>query len=129
MDPDDQSTWLYHAWLLGESFSLHGVEEEKPILAPTTTEERVEVLKGEIKLLEELLQEAPESKCLRLFVGLANICVGCLNFLSIYKVSLARLQREKVGDDVREMIGKLIEKDPMRRGLYSEWQRTLDSLR
>jgi hypothetical protein len=55
--------------------------------------------------------------------------VGCLNFLSIYKVSLARLQSEKVGDDVREMIGRLMEKDPMRRGLYIEWQKTIEATR
>jgi hypothetical protein len=52
-----------------------------------------------------------------------------LNFLSIYKVSLARLQSEKVGDDVREMIGRLMEKDPMRRGLYIEWQKTIEATR
>jgi hypothetical protein len=55
--------------------------------------------------------------------------VGCLNFLSIYKVSLARLQSEKVGDDVREMIGRLMEKDAMRRGLYIELQKTIEAMR
>jgi hypothetical protein len=74
VDPYDQSTWIYHAWLLGESFSLHGVEQEKPILTPTTTVERQEVLKDEIQLLEELLQEAPESKCLSLFLGWTDPC-------------------------------------------------------
>jgi hypothetical protein len=52
-----------------------------------------------------------------------------LNFLSIYKVSLARSQAERVGDDVREMIGRLKEKVPMRRGLYSEWQHTLEAMK
>ena len=63
MDPDDQSTWLYHAWLVGETFSLHGVADRKPILAPSSDEEKAQVLKGEIRMLEELLQEVPESKC------------------------------------------------------------------
>jgi hypothetical protein len=52
-----------------------------------------------------------------------------LNFLSIYKVSLARLQGERVGDDVREMIGRLMDKDPMRRVLYSEWQWTIEAMK
>jgi hypothetical protein len=44
-------------------------------------------------------------------------------------VSLARLQGQRVGDHVKEMIGRLIEKDPMRRGLYSEWQWTIEAMR
>jgi hypothetical protein len=52
-----------------------------------------------------------------------------LNFLSIYKVSLARLEGESVGDEVREMIGRLKENDPMRRGLYNEWQRTIEAMK
>jgi hypothetical protein len=44
-------------------------------------------------------------------------------------VSLARLQSEKVGDDVREMIGRLMEKDAMRRGLYIELQKTIEAMR
>jgi len=63
VDPDDQSTWLYHSWLLGETFSLQGPPQERPILAPTSNEEKVAVLQSEIDMLEELLQEVPKSKC------------------------------------------------------------------
>jgi hypothetical protein len=63
VDPDDQSTWLYHSWLLGETFSLQEVSQERPILAPTSDEEKVSVLQSEIEMLEELLQEVPKSKC------------------------------------------------------------------
>lgn len=63
VDPDDQSTWLYHSWLLGETFSLSQQDDIKPILAPTSNGERILVLQGEIRLLEDLLEEVPDSKC------------------------------------------------------------------
>ena len=63
VDPADQSTWLYHSWLLGETFSLQDGHYSKPILAPTSKEEKIEVLRSEIEMLEELLQEEPDSKC------------------------------------------------------------------
>jgi len=63
VDPDDQSTWLYHSWLLGETFSLQLQPQEKPILAPTSDKEKEAVLQSEIQMLEELLQEEPNSKC------------------------------------------------------------------
>ena len=63
VDPDDQSTWIYHSWLLGETFSLQEIMESRPVLAPTSEEERIHILKGEIQMLEELLVEVPNSKC------------------------------------------------------------------
>jgi hypothetical protein len=71
VDPGDQSTWIYHSWLLGETFSLQEETENKPILAPSSREEKVDILQSEIQMLEELLQEVPDSKC-KLNHGEAN---------------------------------------------------------
>jgi len=109
VDPDDQSTWLYHSWLLGETFSLRQQTDIKPILAPTTNEEKVLVLQGEIQLLEDLLEEDPDSK-------------WCLNSLSVYKIALARIQQTEVPDEVIKMIEKLEQGDPMRAGRYKDWR-------
>jgi hypothetical protein len=64
VDPDDQSTWIYHSWLLGETFSLQEYKDTRPILAPTSDREKMDVLQREIQMLEELLQEVPDSKCM-----------------------------------------------------------------
>jgi geranylgeranyl transferase type-2 subunit alpha len=64
VDPADQSTWLYHSWLVGETFSLHPGNDIPAILAPTSPAEKVQVLRTEIAMLEELLVEEPDAKCI-----------------------------------------------------------------
>lgn len=44
MAPDDQSGWMYHRWLIAEG------DDPK-------------MLEREIKVIEELLEEEPESRC------------------------------------------------------------------
>lgn len=44
MAPDDQSGWMYHRWLIAEG--------DDPV-----------ALEREIKVIEEILQEEPESRC------------------------------------------------------------------
>ena len=121
VDPDDQSAWLYHSWLLGETFSLRQQDGIKPILAPTSKEEKIVVLQGEIQLLEELLEEVPDSKCKSPSPHWFTV-VGCLNSISVYKIALARVQQTEVPDEVTRMITKLEQGDPMRAGRYKDWR-------
>lgn len=99
-DPDDQSSWIYHEWLITKATD---------IVADQTVEERVDVVKGEIDSIKELYDVEPDSK-------------WCIYSLVFYETFLAQLngismKREQL-DDVVGKLDKLIEIDPGRKARY-----------
>ncbi|KAG8838279.1 Rab geranylgeranyltransferase, partial [Serendipita sp. 411] len=89
MAPDDQSGWMYHRWLIGNG--------EEP-----------EVLEREISVIEELLEEEPESR-------------WCLNSLVHYKRLLLQHrsgEQHQLTEDCRQSLNKLASIDKMRRQRY-----------
>ncbi|KAJ7090253.1 rab-protein geranylgeranyltransferase [Mycena belliarum] len=96
-DPNDQSVWMYHRWLIGDG-------EDK------------EVLDREIIVIQELLDEQPDSK-------------WCMESLVHYKRLL--LQRHsslvdaEVANDCRRLLDELRGLDPARRRRYEDIEKRL----
>lgn len=61
-DPNDQSVWIYHRWLIGSGLS-------PPNFIPTLFHNGIlgddrAILDREIEVIKELLEEQPDSKCM-----------------------------------------------------------------
>ncbi|KAK9351456.1 hypothetical protein V1505DRAFT_373896 [Lipomyces doorenjongii] len=100
-DPDDQSVWLYHRWLVTSDD-----------IVKLSSDERKDLLEKEIKSIQELLEVEPDSK-------------WCLQSLAFYKGLLATLTGERVESSVHGYLDKLQEIDPMRKNRYQDWKKQL----
>lgn len=134
-DPDDQSVWLYHAWLVDLDVSAAGSTS----VTSRGSSQRAALLQREIDSIEELLEVEPDSRY-------------CLEALARYKASLAdalaggtgegeaesarhsavtgdaagekgTMQQEQVArlrKDVAQLLTRLVDVDPDRAGRYRD---------
>ncbi|ODQ55762.1 protein prenylyltransferase [Saitoella complicata NRRL Y-17804] len=113
-DPADSSSWIYHQYLLS---SLTKPADSMPSLTPMDVGEKIELLRAEIGVIQELSDMEPEEK-------------WPLLSLVHYKQMLAELSGDADTDEegkheIREMLQRLKEIDPLRKGRYEYWEQKL----
>ena len=95
-----------------------------------------EVVKREIKLIQELLEEESDSKCRQFHSTcdvsnyLASLLPGCLESLIQYALYLRRLSPAPSTDpevDIYPLLDQLIKNDPMRKGRYEDVRKQLET--
>ncbi|KAK9480887.1 hypothetical protein V1514DRAFT_317745 [Lipomyces japonicus] len=105
VDPDDQSVWLYHHWL------LTGTDE----IVKLSVNEKIELINDQLDSVQQLADLEPDSK-------------WCLHSLAQLKTFKAQLEGKPVDSSVIGILDRLIEIDSMRANRYKDWKISLELL-
>jgi len=108
-DPGDQSSWLYHRWLLGQVVGLGVKPDKKETMRVVINEksEQIKVLKREMSMVEELLEVEPECKWALLTLALL-----------IEGLQMHGLESEDYKERTKKIFNDLKSLDPFRENYY-----------
>jgi len=142
-DPADQSSWLYHRWLLarvlvpGSSFSVLGIQEELAQLKIDqdasneflSLEWQAEVFERELVMCQELLEMEPDGKWVLLTTALLLVGVSksrrALQAKQNEDTSKQQEEDEKARTQIADIFERLLELDPMRRQYYLDTKHSM----
>lgn len=101
-DPDDQSAWLYHQWLLIET---------KELVPDMTTEEFFDLVSKQIDSIGELYEVEPDSS-------------NCMFFLVKYLIHCKKItgKSPKTSFSAEDLLNKLQQTDAMRKNMYKYYE-------
>ena len=120
-EPDDQSAWLYHRWLLSKISPLitapsnfhHHKDIDKSLASPSEYGD-IERLKKELATAEELLAAEPNCKWALLTVAVL-----------VLALDKAKVDTKRSKDNLLSVFHHVIKLDPMRKGYFESVLKSL----
>ncbi|KAH6888746.1 hypothetical protein B0T10DRAFT_488882 [Thelonectria olida] len=114
VDPEDQSLWFYHQYLV---LNLAQIDSNSSIAPHLTLDERKDYILREIVDIKDLLEDWQDVKWIYEALVEYTVAIWQLN---------GQKQQDEERNDVVNWLGKLRKLDPMRSGRWNDWEKQLD---